>query len=97
MDVAQNNENLLVATAFNSDAIRLGSSIITRTRTCSGMESHSRTGRMKFISEECSRLKAAAIGTSTSYISCLPDPCKINRQEDAFFKIILNVFYLYRV
>lgn len=57
MDVARNNENLLVATAFNSDAIRLRASThtTTRARASSGMESHPRTGRMKSISEEYSR------------------------------------------
>lgn len=101
MDVARNNENLLVATAFNSDAIRLRSRTrtITRARAFSGMESHLRTGRMKSISEECSdKMKAATREILQQVLFCVYwiFVKLIGKREGAFFKIILNVFYLYR-
>lgn len=51
-DVAQNNENLLVGTAFNSDAIHLGTSTraTPHARTCT-LGNGISTGRMKSISE----------------------------------------------
>jgi len=81
-DVARNNENLLVGTVFNSDAIRLGVSTrtITRARTCmlgNGILPHDRTNEIYLWKDVRDRMKAAARNTLSRSVSYQSDLRKI--------------------
>lgn len=74
MDVAQNNENLLVGTAFNSDAIHLGTSTRNTTRAHVHLEMESRQDEWNPSQKDVlDRMKAAARSTPTKSILCQPD------------------------